>query len=71
MKMKIDKIKITFKNDFVRIVERNNVKNFNSLVDWIEMFNNGENVSLLTLSGKELGSSFSINKNNIKSIEII
>ncbi|MGL4911728.1 MAG: hypothetical protein ACRC3Y_04775 [Romboutsia sp.] len=69
--MKIDKIKITFKNDFVRIVERNNVKNFNSLVDWIEMFNNSENVSLLTLSGKELGSSFSINKNNIKSIEII
>ena len=69
--MKIDKIKITFKNDFVRIVERNNVKNFNSLVDWIEMFNNGENVSLLTLCSKELGSSFSINKNNIKSIEII
>jgi len=69
--LKIDRIKITFNNDFQKIVERNNVKNFNSLIEWLEMFNNGEVVNLLTMSGKELGSSFSIDKNNIKSIEIL
>lgn len=69
--MKFNKIKIVFKNDYIKVVERNNIRNFSSLVDWIEMFNNGENVALLTLFGKELGSSFSIDKNNIKSIEII
>lgn len=69
--MKLNKIKIVFKNDFVKIVERDNIRNFNSLIDWMEQFNNGENVALLTLSGKELGSSFSIDKNNIKLIEIL
>lgn len=69
--MKIDRIKITFNNDFEKIVERDNVRNFNSLIEWLELFNNDENVSLLTMSGKELGSSFSIDKNNVKSIEIL
>ncbi|MGL5328665.1 MAG: hypothetical protein ACRDD7_05305 [Peptostreptococcaceae bacterium] len=69
--MKINKVKIIFKNNFTRIVERNNVKNFESLLDWIQMFNNGESVNLLTMSSRELGSSFSIDKNNIKSIEIV
>ena len=39
-----DKIKITFKNNFVRIVESNNIRNFNSLVDWLEKFNKGDYV---------------------------
>lgn len=69
--MRIDSIKITFNNGFEKIVERDTVKNFNSLIEWLEMFNNGEVVNLLTMSGKELGSSFSIDKNNIKSIEIL
>lgn len=69
--MKIDRIKITFNNAFEKIVERDNVRNFNSLIEWLQMFNNGENVNLLTMSGKELGSSFSIDKNNVKSIEIL
>lgn len=69
--MKLNKIRIVFKNDFVKIVERDNIRNFNSLIDWMEQFNNSENVALLTLSGKELGSSFSIDKNNIKLIEIL
>ena len=69
--MRIDSIKITFNNGFEKIVERDSVKNFNSLIEWLEMFNNGEVVNLLTMSGKELGSSFSIDKNNIKSIEIL
>ncbi|MPM85924.1 hypothetical protein SDC9_133007 [bioreactor metagenome] len=37
----------------------------------MEQFKSGENVALLTLSSKELGSSFSIDKNNIKLIEIL
>ena len=63
-----DKIKITFKNDFIRIVER---RNFNSLVDWLEKFNKGEDVPFLTMSGRDLGSAIAINKNNVKSIEFI
>ena len=66
-----DKIKIIFKNDFVKIVENNNIRNFNSLVDWLETFNKGEDVPFLTMSGRDLGSSISINKNNVKSIEFI
>ena len=69
--MRIDSIKITFNNGFEKIVERDTVKNFNSLIEWLEMFNNGEFVNLLTMSGKELGSSFSIDKNNVKSMEIL
>jgi len=66
-----DKIKITFKNNFVRIVESNNIRNFNSLVDWLEKFNKGEEVPFLTMSGRDLGSAIAINKNNVKSIEFI
>ncbi len=65
------KIKITFKNNFVRTVENNNIRNFNSLVDWMEKFNKGENVPFLTLSGRDLGSAIAINKNNVKTIEFI
>ncbi len=66
-----DKIKITFKNDFVRIVERNSIRNFNSLVDWLEKFNKNEDVPFLTMSGRDLGSAISLNKNNVKSISYI
>ncbi|WP_286311145.1 hypothetical protein [Romboutsia ilealis] len=66
-----NKIKITFKNGFVRIIERDNIQNFNSLVDWLEKFNKGEEVPFLTMSGRDLGSAIAINKNNIKSIEFI
>lgn len=66
-----NKIKITFKNDFVKIIERDNIRNFNSLVDWLEKFNKGEEVPFLTMSGRDLGSAIAINKNNIKSIEFI
>ena len=65
------KIKIIFKNNFVKIVENNNIRNFNSLVDWMEKFNKGEDVPFLTLSGRDLGSAIAINKNNVKSIEFI
>ena len=64
-----DKIKITFKNNFVKIVERNNIRNFNSLIDWLEKFNKGEDVHILTMSGRDLGSAIAINKNNVKSLE--
>lgn len=67
--LKYNRIKITFKNGFERIIESDNVKNFNSLVEWANMFNNNEEVSLLTMSGRDLGSSFSIDKNNVKYIE--
>lgn len=69
--MNKDKIKITFKNDFVRIIEKNSVRNFSSLVEWMNLFNNSCDVNLLTLSGRDLGSAISINKNNVKSIEFI
>ena len=38
--MNNDKIKITFKNDFVRIIEKNSIRNFSSLVEWMYLFNN-------------------------------
>lgn len=66
-----NKIKITFKNGFVRIIERDHIRNFNSLVDWLEKFNKGEEVPFLTMSGRDLGSAIAINKNNVKSIEFI
>ena len=65
------RIKITYKNDFVRIIERNGIRNFSSLVEWMESFNNNEDIGLLTLSGRDLGSAISISKSNIKSIEFI
>lgn len=71
IKLKYNRIKITFKNGFERIIEKESVRNFNSLIEWTNMFNNNEEVSLLTMSGRDLGSSFSIQKNNVKSIEFI
>lgn len=66
-----NQIKITYKNDFVRVIEKNGIRNFSSLIEWMESFNNNENVGLLTLSGRDLGSAISISKNNVKSIEFI
>ena len=63
------KIKITFKNNCVKIVCRKDIKNFNSLIDWMEDFNNNLRVPYLTLTGRDLGSAISLNKNNIKTIE--
>lgn len=69
--MKIIKVKITYKNNFVRIIEENNIRNFNSLVEWCEKFNKNEDAGFLTLSGRDLGSAISLNKNNVTSIEFI
>ena len=66
-----NRIKIIYKNDFERIIESDSIRNFPSLIDWMNKFNKGEEVGLLTLSGRDLGSAVSINKNNIKSIEFI
>lgn len=66
-----NRIKITYKNDFERIIESDSIRNFPSLIDWMNKFNKGEEVGLLTLSGRDLGSAVSINKNNVKSIEFI
>lgn len=69
--MRIDAVIITFKNGFEKIVYRDSVRNFNSLLDWIEMFNNNEDVGFLTMTGRDLGSNFSIDSKNVKSIEIL
>lgn len=66
-----NRIKIIYKNDFERIIEKDSIRNFPSLIDWMNKFNKGEEVGLLTLSGRDLGSAVSINKNNVKSIEFI
>ncbi|MGL5330531.1 MAG: hypothetical protein ACRDD7_14765 [Peptostreptococcaceae bacterium] len=65
------KVKITYKNGFVRIIEDNGVRNFNSLIEWAEKFNKNEEVGFLTLSGRDLGSAVSLNKSNVKTIEFI
>ena len=41
-------------------MERNNIRNFNSLVDWLEKFNKGEDVPFLTMSGRDLGSAIAL-----------
>ncbi|MGL5315808.1 MAG: hypothetical protein ACRC92_21315 [Peptostreptococcaceae bacterium] len=69
--MNSDRIKITFKNDFVRIVERKDVKNFNSLIDWMDDFNSNARVPFLTLTGRDLGSAIALNSTNVKAIEFI
>ena len=69
--MKKDRIRIIYKNNFERIVEENNVRNFKSLVDWMVDFNEGNQVPSLILFGRDLGSNFSINKSNVKIIEFI
>ena len=67
--MSKDKIKITFNYGHTKIVERKDIKNFNSLIDWMEDFINNLRVPYLTLTGRDLGSALSLNKNNIKTIE--
>lgn len=69
--MRKDRVRILYKNNFERIVEENSVRNFRSLIDWMEDFNNGNQVPPLVLFGRDLGSNFSINKSNVKIIEFI
>ena len=69
--LKTDSVIITYKNGFERIIYRSNVRNFNSLLDWIKMFNNGEDVGFLTMTGRDLGSNFSIDPDNVSTIEFI
>lgn len=66
-----NRIKITFTNGFVKIVEKKDIKNFNSLIDWMDNFNNNLKVPFLTLSGRDLGSTLSLNPNNVKHIEFM
>lgn len=65
------RVRIVYKNDFERIVEESNVRNYNLLIGWMEEFNAEVHVSPLTLFGRDLGSNFSINKSNVKLIEFI
>ncbi|MCC3868687.1 hypothetical protein [Terrisporobacter mayombei] len=67
--MKKDRIRILYNNNFERIVEESNVRNFRSLIDWMEDFNEGNSVPPLVLFGRDLGSNFSINRSNVKIIE--
>ncbi|QJA08308.1 hypothetical protein HF520_04810 [Romboutsia sp. CE17] len=66
-----NKIKITYKNGFIRFIERDGVRNFSSLVEWMNKFNKNEDVGLLTMSGRDLGSAICISKNNVLSIEFV
>lgn len=69
--MRKDRVRIVYRNNFERIVEESNVRNFRALVDWMEDFNSGISVPSLVLFGRDLGSNFSINKSNVKIIEFI
>ena len=69
--LKKDRVRIVYRNNFERIVEESNVRNYRSLIDWMENFNEGNSVPPLTLFGRDLGSNFSINKSNVKIIEFI
>ena len=64
-----DRERIVYRNNYERIVEESNVRNFNALVEWMEDFNEGNLVPSLVLFGRDLGSNFSINKSNVKIIE--
>lgn len=66
-----NKIKITYKNGFIRFIKRDGVRNFSSLVEWMNKFNKNEDVGLLTMSGRDLGSAICISKNNVLSIEFV
>ena len=59
-----DRVRIVYRNNYERIVEESNVRNFRALIDWMEEFNEGNQVPSLVLFGRDLGSNFSINKNN-------
>ena len=37
-----NKIKITYKNGFIRFIKRDGVRNFSSLVEWMNKFNKNE-----------------------------
>lgn len=69
--MRINSVIITFNNGFEKIVDRDSVRNFNSLLDWLDMFNNGDDVGMLTMTGRDLGSNFTIDSSNVKSIEVL
>lgn len=69
--MKKDRIRIVYKNNYERIVDESNVRNFNALIDWMDEFNKNNFVPSLVLFGRDLGSNFSINKSNVKLIEFI
>ena len=66
-----DRVRIVYRNNYERIVEESNVRNFRALVEWMEDFNEGNLVPSLVLFGRDLGSKFSINKSNVKTIEFI
>lgn len=70
-KLRRDRVRILYKNNFERIVEESNVRNFRALIDWMEDFNGGNQVPPLVLFGRDLGSNFSINKSNVKEIEFM
>lgn len=70
-KLSSKRIKIVYRNNYERIVDPVNIRNYNSLESWIEDFNNDLPVPPLTLFGRDLGSNFSINKSNVKTIEFI
>lgn len=69
--MKKDRVRIVYKNNFERIIEENNVRNYRALIDWMEDFNAGNSVPSLVLFGRDLGSNFSISKSNVKTIEFV
>ena len=69
--MRKHRVRILYRNNFERIVEESNVRNFKSLIEWMEDFNEGNPVPSLVLFGRDLGSNFSINKINVKIIEFI
>ena len=66
-----DRVRIVYRNNYERIVEESNVRNLRALVEWMEDFNEGNLVPSLVLFGRDLGSNFSINKSNVKTIEFI
>lgn len=68
--MRVDAIIITFNNGFERVVYKDSVRNFNSLLDWMKSFNNSDEVGVLTMTGRDLGSNFTIDSDNVKSIDI-
>ena len=65
------RLRIIYRNNYERIVDMVNVRNSSSLESWIEDFNANLPVPPLTLFGRDLGSNFSINKSNVKTIEYI
>ena len=44
-----DRVRIVYRNNYERIVEESNVRNFRALIDWMEEFNEGNQVPSLVL----------------------